>query len=596
MATGRAPTAAAETRNYRRRAGLTVKPHTAAPRRGAPPPVPSYGDGHAQSAARAPSTCSPRTPSASCRPTAATRSRSPAVPTPASRARSTRCASRTRWPACPRRPGAPSNWCSSISRPTTDRYPGRPAGLRLRQGAAGPAGALAGVPRRLLRQPRGAARAGGGDGHPPSAEGLRPADAGLRRRARPARACVADQGRQARRGAQRQRACSRCARSCRRAFGDTVSVQAFSGESKQGVDEARAVVRGWLGSDAAGGVLAWAAAQRRQSIYCAPCAEDSPTSSELPPASGSDVRVRAPSPKPRSPSARAAGRVPRCRRAARRRVAHRHRAREVRLPPRRPAPADLRGRARHRSAARRADALRLGAGRGTRPRHRADRATARRSRSSRPASSSCPARQLETIHETCCEVDAHLREVKTVADELRPRLPRHGLPAEVAPRRDAVDAQGPLQDHARLHAQGRHARPGHDDAHLHGAGQPRLRQRSGHGEEVPRRRSRCSRSRPRCSPIRRSPKASRTAICQLSLAHLDRHRSGPHRHARLRVRGRLRLRALRRLPARRADVFRLPRRQVHRPVRASRSASSWTANCRASARRAADADATGPTT
>lgn len=31
------------------------------------------------------------------------------------------------------------------------------------------------------------------------------------------------------------------------AFGDTVGVQAFSSESKQGVDEARAVVNGWLG-------------------------------------------------------------------------------------------------------------------------------------------------------------------------------------------------------------------------------------------------------------------------------------------------------------------------------------------------------------
>ena len=30
------------------------------------------------------------------------------------------------------------------------------------------------------------------------------------------------------------------------AFGDTVSVQTFSGESKLGVDEARAVVGGWL--------------------------------------------------------------------------------------------------------------------------------------------------------------------------------------------------------------------------------------------------------------------------------------------------------------------------------------------------------------
>ena len=32
-----------------------------------------------------------------------------------------------------------------------------------------------------------------------------------------------------------------------RAFGDTVGVQAFSGESKLGVDEARRVVAGWLG-------------------------------------------------------------------------------------------------------------------------------------------------------------------------------------------------------------------------------------------------------------------------------------------------------------------------------------------------------------
>lgn len=31
------------------------------------------------------------------------------------------------------------------------------------------------------------------------------------------------------------------------AFGDTVGVQLFSGETKQGVDEARAVVEGWLG-------------------------------------------------------------------------------------------------------------------------------------------------------------------------------------------------------------------------------------------------------------------------------------------------------------------------------------------------------------
>ena len=82
------------------------------------------------------------------------------------------------------------------------------------------------------------------------------------------------------------------------------------------------------------------------------------------------------------------------------------------------------------------------------------------------------------------------------------------------PRRHADDAEGPLQDHDRLHAEGRHARPRHDVPHLHGADQPRLLLRSRHGEEAARRRSRCSRSRPRCSPIRRSPKASRTASCR----------------------------------------------------------------------------------
>ncbi|MBB5875273.1 MULTISPECIES: ribosome biogenesis GTP-binding protein YihA/YsxC [unclassified Xanthomonas] len=33
------------------------------------------------------------------------------------------------------------------------------------------------------------------------------------------------------------------------AFGDTVSVQTFSGETRQGVDEARGIVGGWLGLD-----------------------------------------------------------------------------------------------------------------------------------------------------------------------------------------------------------------------------------------------------------------------------------------------------------------------------------------------------------
>src|SRR5690606_18335158 len=75
--------------------------------------------------------------------------------------------------------------------------PGGPARLRLRQGADVPARALAGLPRQVFPEPPGPARAGGGDGHPPPAEGLRPPHAGLRRDPRPAGARAADQGRQA---------------------------------------------------------------------------------------------------------------------------------------------------------------------------------------------------------------------------------------------------------------------------------------------------------------------------------------------------------------------------------------------------------------
>ncbi len=46
---------------------------------------------------------------------------------------------------------------------------------------------------------------------------------------------------------QQMQAVAAVRRELSKAFGDTVSVQAFSGESKQGVDEARAIVAGWLG-------------------------------------------------------------------------------------------------------------------------------------------------------------------------------------------------------------------------------------------------------------------------------------------------------------------------------------------------------------
>ena len=174
------------------------------------------------------------------------------------------------------------------------------------------------------------------------------------------------------------------------------------------------------------------------------------------------------------------------------------------------------GPARHPRSRRHAP-LRLGAGRGRREHHRlSTRREAARSRWSPAASSS----------------------FGRAAEERAPDLRRSEPPSEAGPRsgepssasacsasgfspswsldETPLDAQGPLRHHAALHAEGRQARPRHDVPHLHGAGEPGFRRRSRHGEEIPRRRWRCSRWRPRCSPIRRSPKASPTVFCPIA--------------------------------------------------------------------------------
>ena len=60
---------------------------------------------------------------------------------------------------------------------------------------------------------------------------------------------------------------------------------------------------------------------------------------------------------------------------------------------------------------------------------------------------------LETVHQTCDEVHEHLRQVREVCDEFG--LGMIGLGFDPKSRREdvAVDAQGPLPDHARLHAE-----------------------------------------------------------------------------------------------------------------------------------------------
>ncbi len=118
---------------------------------------------------------------------------------------------------------------------------------------------------------------------------------------------------------------------------------------------------------------------------------------------------------------------------------------------------------------------------------------------------------VETVHQTCNELMAHLAQVREVARPLGIGFLGIGMTPRLDARRHAGDAEGPLQDHDGLHAEGRHARPRHDVPDLHGADQPRLLLRSRHGEEAAGGARACSRSRPRCSPIRRSPKASPTA-------------------------------------------------------------------------------------
>ena len=66
------------------------------------------------------------------------------------------------------------------------------------------------------------------------------------------------------------------------------------------------------------------------------------------------------------------------------------------------------------------------------------------------------------------------------------RLPRPRHDAVLVAVADPGDAQGPLQDHDQLHAEGRPVRHRHDVPDLHGADQSRLLLRSRHGQEAAR--------------------------------------------------------------------------------------------------------------
>ena len=173
------------------------------------------------------------------------------------------------------------------------------------------------------------------------------------------------------------------------------------------------------------------------------------------------------------------------------------------------------------------------------------------------------------------------------------RHARARLRPEMAARGHLVDAEAALSHHGRVHAQERPARPRHDAAHLHGAGQSRLSVRSRHGEEVP--------GEPGLA-AGGDGAVRQLAVCR-GPAHgppepaqpgVDRHRPRPLRHPPLCLRAGLRVRALCRLHARRADVLRLPRRPLHRrerPVVPRFPRRHGCRRCRAKSR----GSATGPT-
>ena len=175
----------------------------------------------------------------------------------------------------------------------------------------------------------------------------------------------------------------------------------------------------------------------------------------------------------------------------------------------------------------------------------------------------------------------------------RRRAGRARLPPAREAGRDPLDAQGPLSDHAGLHAQEGHARAGHDGSDLHGAGQSGFRVRSRHGaQDAGRARAPAGRDRAVRQLALRRGQAQRLLL--LSQPCLGGHRPRPLRHPALRLRGRHELRALCRLRARRADVFRLPRRHLYRRQRPVLPRLSRRKAARAAGRKADDVGLGGP--
>ena len=140
-------------------------------------------------------------------------------------------------------------------------------------------------------------------------------------------------------------------------------------------------------------------------------------------------------------------------------------------------------------------------------------------------------------------------------------------------RRDPVDAEEPLRHHEALHAEGRNARPRHDVPHRDRSGQSRFPRRSGHGRQAARR-ARAAAGDHRALRQFALHRRQAERLSLRALGDLAPHRSGPHRHAPLRLRAGHGLRALRRLRARRAALFPQARLDLSRRRRRELSRSA----------------------
>ena len=118
---------------------------------------------------------------------------------------------------------------------------------------------------------------------------------------------------------------------------------------------------------------------------------------------------------------------------------------------------------------------------------------------------------LETVHQTCRELMAHLAQVREVARPLGIGFLGLGMTPKWSRAETPVMPKSRYKIMADYMPKVGRLRPRHDVPHLHRAGEPRLLRRSRHGARSCASGWRCSRSPPRSSPIRRSPRAGRTA-------------------------------------------------------------------------------------